>query len=784
MAENNKEALSGTALSNFIEDSYEHIFSGNQLDNADVVISQEERMAALSELLSQQIFAPQNITELDLVHSAWSIAGNPVQALSFLEEHKISVLENTPESQFNFFSVLYLLNTAYSEQELKLDQALERLVIVTPLLIDLNVDELKVVFNLWLDLIEKCQAYNIAEPYVEVIYKNIYLGHGNKFFTEIVHLVKKSDWENKKNNTKKAAEYIEQASTLLADLKCDEKRADFWDWVYLIEQALEHVPQCVLSVVNHCFQHLKQTGKLGSSLAIQRYRNIYTGRLVALSFAKQGKLEQAIEVGRDCCLYIDIDDKDNIVDDLRFLVEWMTWLEKTQRFEELASFALSSTFHCRIEAMQTGYEMALRYVNMDTPQKECWALILSWVAMSEEAQEYIKPPPESAAYYLSLVASNSPYQPFIALMRGMTASILDREGKSQALELLEYGVKKFPEFANNEVLIRLWGLRFHIYGMEALEMPYPVCPGGTWSYNLGSVFNNIQRHKEVFLESVENLTKLPDQEYLNDLARYYFESGLKCYEQFWNTATGNYPDAYVHCYSMLCNNYGILLRDSYHEYERAIELHKKGLAASPFSEHMLGLLLCYISKKDSLAIAHYAEELWHFVLENGFQRHDPRIYLEDVIAALVTLERTNEIALWVERLEQWWQASIEGEEIDLNDLGDVKDYYYCLIPMLEKLAHAGFDTALSLLRKCYVGASNMKETDLLRYLGYIFRELEVYEDAYSCYEEAIMHINESTESYDIEHAHQGLQLCKDALLQLEKAGNAVAAIKKPWWKIW
>lgn len=150
---NNKKNLQGEALQQFLETAYEQIFSQEETDT-EVTLSSEEREAALAELLSQQSFAPQDLQDLDQIHSAWSNAGRPDQALAFIEQHKQDVLARLPKDELIFANVLCSLNSIHSLKDIDLLSAQESLQVLTPQLFELNSDELNSIFGFWLSLIE------------------------------------------------------------------------------------------------------------------------------------------------------------------------------------------------------------------------------------------------------------------------------------------------------------------------------------------------------------------------------------------------------------------------------------------------------------------------------------------------------------------------------------------------------------------------------------------------------------------------------------------------------
>lgn len=111
---------------------------------------------------------------------------------------------------------------------------------------------------------------------------------------------------------------------------------------------------------------------------------------------------------------------------------------------------------------------------------------------------------------------------------------------------------------------------------------------------------------------------------------------------------------------MLCNNLGICYTDA-GRYPEAIELHRRGIAASPFADHYASLLNALRGSGDHAPAIDTAEELLQFSIEHGFGDYSPNWHVRSIVKSLSTLERDDEILIWLERLVTWQQKHQCGE---------------------------------------------------------------------------------------------------------------------------
>jgi tetratricopeptide (TPR) repeat protein len=167
-----------------------------------------------------------------------------------------------------------------------------------------------------------------------------------------------------------------------------------------------------------------------------------------------------------------------------------------------------------------------------------------------------------------------------------------------------------------------------------------------------------------FLKSVPAPSRADVRADLQRLKIAVYEQGLAHMERFLETGAGHPYDGSAYLYSLLCNNLGILYVGS-DRIPEAIELHRRGIEASPFADHYASLMNALRASGDHAAAVDAAEQLWHFSMEHGFGDYSPNWYIRDVVRSLSKLEREDEILIWLERLVTWQRQKERVDEAKL-----------------------------------------------------------------------------------------------------------------------
>ena len=307
----------------------------------------------------------------------------------------------------------------------------------------------------------------------------------------------------------------------------------------------------------------------------------------------------------------------------------------------------------------------------------------------------------------------------------------------------------------------------------ALALPPPTLTTGMWCYNFGCTLD------DYFLGHEDSVSKAEHAQAWVDIERIQtavYEQGRTHMERFFETGKGHWLDGCAHLYSMLCNNLGIAYRNA-ERYEEALDVHRCGIAASPFAEHFAGILRVRRAMKDDAGIVDAAEQLWHFADEHGFSRHDPHEYLPDVLNALYMLDRTNEMLIWLERLVKWQQEELEVDEANLPD-----DALAARLAVAVHLAKGGHADAAGLTQRLRALAEGRSNYPVIYRTGSACYYLGWHDDAREWYERALA-INNTlpeTKRYKTEILETRIAECREAV----SASAQSRATRKAWWKFW
>jgi tetratricopeptide (TPR) repeat protein len=339
------------------------------------------------------------------------------------------------------------------------------------------------------------------------------------------------------------------------------------------------------------------------------------------------------------------------------------------------------------------------------------------------------------------------------------------------IERIEAAARRADDVMDWRTANVLFGARVEHLGLAAaVAPPTPELVSGASCYNLsGYVAGHVH----------ERLDQLPDAEQskikadLSRLSRELYEQGLRRMETCHATGKGHPYDAEPHNYSMLCCDLAATYRHE-EEYQRAIDLHWKGIATSPFAEHYDGIFLSRHLMGDDAATVEASEALWQFATRYGYSRHDANFQAGQTAEALRRLSRPQEIPLWLDRLVTW-QREVAGE--DEQNLGKLA--LIGRIWVAKQLRHEYPDMALSILTGLMPQIDMhddrevvLQAADLAYFMGQYQKGIEYYERVKTL---------ESDYKYDAAIVENIIAECKQALALATKAG---AGGTKPWWKVW
>lgn len=307
----------------------------------------------------------------------------------------------------------------------------------------------------------------------------------------------------------------------------------------------------------------------------------------------------------------------------------------------------------------------------------------------------------------------------------------------------------------------------------ALKLPPPTLATGMWCYAFGCSLD------DYFLEHKDSVPEAERTQAWEDIERIQiaaYEQGRTHMERFFETGKGHWLDGCAHLYSMLCNNLGIAYRNV-NRYEEALEVHRLGIAASPFAEHFASILRVRTAMMDDAGTVDAAEQLWHFADEHGYSRHDPHGYIVDVLSALHALGRNNEMLIWLERLVRWQQQELEVDEEHLPD-----DALAARLAVAVHLAMGGHADAAALAKRLRAQAEGRTNYPVVYRTASAFYYLGWHDDARAWYERALALNNTlpETQRYKTDILMARIAECREAVPPSDQSGAA----RKPWWKLW
>lgn len=317
-------------------------------------------------------------------------------------------------------------------------------------------------------------------------------------------------------------------------------------------------------------------------------------------------------------------------------------------------------------------------------------------------------------------------------------------------------------------LVSAWA---DVHGLlDALRQPPMVQASGYDYYNHGVKLSGLV---ELHVGALA-----PEQQteawHLLELAqRQAYELGQACLERYFASGQGHRGDGCAHLYSMLCNNLAINYRylEGQERVPESIELHQRGIAASPFAEHYHGLLSAYIKLDDHAAVCQAAEELWNFVAAHGYGRHNPDGYVGSVARALYYLDRDHEIVIWLQRLLDWQaEQGISDQDVDYEGLR-------CRMAVAIHLAYAQPEAALALWERYESIIVEGKDALLMWDAADVFKNMGRKEDAIARFSAALALCAGSDAPHDVANA-----ATLRGILDELQAVQAPAA--KRWWQVW
>lgn len=533
-----------------------------------------------------------------------------------------------------------------------------------------------------------------------------------------------------------------------------DQDVDHHDWLKLSDSLIELFPEGLPAVAKNIRERLPRD----ASLPVRRGVEVRVARLEAQVAAAQGRLDDALVKAEQGRYGLTEDSGD------AFTCLMMDWLMQAGRNEAAAQLAFESAFNERSDSTEHGSRLAQAELAKGAPPHPYWALTLACAIHDNDLQWLWgdEEPHAFALRHIQVAEQVAPGHPAVAAVRAFHV-LATEKNDAKALVLLESAVKH-PDMANSKNIEQLWFCRMRVYGVtKALSLPVVPCVAGSWCYSIGVTLNN-----QVESELPEG-TRF-DSNAVEALGAQYYEMGLYRFECFFQTGKGHFKDGDIHSYSMLCNNLAIYYRYNVDQPQKALPLHQKGIAASPFAEHYQGVMSSYKQIGDNSNYVQAADELWHYAKENGYSRHCPADYASWVCGALIELNRGAEVPIWLQRLDEWW-----SEQDDEEKQEDLVSYLGALTSILAKMSSTQAEDALARLESALPEIQTTQDPCCHRLAGLTLENAGQLERALHFFERATQ-VGEQDENDQQQRAYakEDVQRCKKAMGQG----------KSPWWKVW
>jgi len=478
-----------------------------------------------------------------------------------------------------------------------------------------------------------------------------------------------------------------------------------WWWQQLAQGEIPLTPAQMDALVEAAQQHLHSiTPPLAAPiLATRKARH---ARWQARACANHQQWSKALEYAKRGHFALEDDHDANEEASDAFGAQMLDWYAFAARMPEAAELAWHGIWNVRAEIAPVAYTLALQQAEHDHTVPH-WNWILAWAQwrpglIQPDEGDYPHPawlanhplPPLPAQAYLDRAKAIAPDHPMHALIEG--AYLAEQQRWQDALPLLECGVLALPDYANARTLRQLWCARFLCLSeVEWSTLPCPESHGARWCYSIGvSLSERMGRINKV-------CGKPHWQRYWKQrqaLAKRYYETARTRFEAFYASGEGAFMDTDFDIYSQLCNELGLVYYNE-ERYDEAIALYEAGLACKPIGQHYANLLKCADAKGDEAGVIAAADRLWY-----GIQQHphlgdhfNPARYALQIANALHIKFRHHEISIWIDRLNEWWDALSQDKHGEDNPPCR-GDYLSALMAFLRMYAFAYPDKAEPILR--------------------------------------------------------------------------------------
>lgn len=783
-------------------DENTHALKGQALEQlmdrleADLEESNSSAAADLLARLRAQPLQADSIDAVERLHTLWMRAGDATAARAVLDIDGTRLLDGASPQAYADIRMqlaLYRLQIAhYLDEEVEVSSALAQMrdiVDAERALVAERYRRIRVLDRIEqerpsqaLAAIELRNALSLAVPERATV----------RAWDEADYQARRAWVHHKQGDTDSARAAAEAAVAALASAGPDQS-IDATDWLRIGDALIEIAPPQLAAI-----ERAITTLTADWTLPQRRETEVRVARLAARAAYAQGDLAGALSACELAHVSLEADGSDD------FIEYELPWLVEARRFDEAGQRAF---FHI-YELEQEMWESVGRTVHerlADPADTSVWwalcavrachntATLARFAAIGREGgQDLAARSPVHAKLFAALATQSeeaardivsdaaralaeqrAPGHPWTARLGAVHDSLARRiDAQTQVARLVD--AIAHGALGDKRTATALLMARQEAIGLAAaLKLPPPTLTTGMWCYAFGCTLD------DYFLERQDSVPEAEHAQVWEDIERIriaVYEQGRAHMERFFETGKGHRLDGCAHLYSMLCNNLGIAYRQA-ERYEEALELHRCGIAASPFAEHFAGILYLRKAMQDDAGIVEAAEQLWHFAEEHGYSRHDPNDYIADVFAALQVLGRYNEILIWLERLVKWQQQEQDVDEENLPD-----DALAARLSAATFLAIGEHADAAGLAQRLRAQAEHRTHYPVVYRAATTFYFLGWRDDARAWYERALA-INDAlpeNQRYKTDLVRKRIAECSEAAPE----STQHRAARKPWWKLW
>jgi cellulose synthase operon protein C len=748
-----------------------HTISGDLLDalldRADALVegdgeddatpSDVPRDAQLAALLGAQPCQPTTMEALHRLYRLWLQAGKPQEALAVLAAHSSPVIAGLPADEQADAKISHTLWTLDALESAGDKPAIKAHLETTSALLKTSSEHGRL-DDAWGYV---CRVAQDSGEH-EIMRNGAVERHAlvardpdrsrYRAWDESVKLLRLARSFKVEERETEAKEHAQRALKALLDAAPDQD-LDADDWINFGDTIATIDPSSLTHVLNGARMALPDNTSVGE----RRDLEVRLARIGAKARYHEKRLAEAIKKSVEGRYYLTQDNDDS------FSALVLDWHLEAQDEAAAAALAFECIFYER--TYSSGYAISVMEKKFAEGKAThpLWALARAAAAMENDYSEHLGEEDEAAFIerHVKLAEASGQKLPEAAAVRGIYLA-KHKKNLTGALPHLEAAITH-SEMRSPDVMEQLWLARVHRLGLDAaIRSEPPLCASASWNYAMGVWLTG------GFDEALpENITVSDEMGYT--LATRYYEAAIAGFETFFSGKQGHYKDADIHTYSMLCNNLGIAYRYYQKQPERALPLHQKGIATSSFAEHYNGVMNCYEKmdgKEAEFLVA--AEELWNYSRENGYSRHSPDDYFGDVARELHGLGRDKEIAIWLQRAQEWWQS------MDADDQAENKgEYLAAQADTLRYLAFTQPHDAVARLDLIVGDVRAMNQSGYLRVAGYGYENAGLVDKALPLFKEALQLVDANPKDAS-ENEREWLT---DAISRCKGGGKA-------WWKVW